>query len=553
MRIIPRSLALLASSLLFAAGARADYIDHFADPTDIGILKVPRTGTTHVLVIPLIIDNLPFEDGSTGDAAAAAFVADVQDFYSEDKQGFGFTPYYSALSLGRFHPVATVANPVHFPACPKLGTFDDCDIPRGAGAGEGDLTSAAGALGDSMRFLDVIMQCATQGPSAALGCTSGGGVNMTDFDTSGPVEGTPDGVADGVILVTNAGFPGIALPVKDIANTFGALLGTLPDLAYDGVTVGAVAIAGRETPPAHATFVSVHEFGHLLGWCDLYNESQTTTDMPYTLMGGWYYDTPASLVDGFSRMAAGFADVVQVAKSGTYTIKRSDQSGTILKVGTGNEFFTVELRRKVQGALDGDLTVNSGVIVERVRLGRRPSPNHGQYVNTLQDCVNCHAWDTFLSIEQADAKFDLEDDRPRDDANDMFQADDSIAPSTDTAQRNLTHQVFSTNLLNGDPTGITIQVVSADAESATIDVTTADVGDPCAEIAPYCGDLACTVANGVGECGGPPPAPTPKHPVAHTPAQCGCASTTSSTAGLAALAFVAALAAVPLARRRRSR
>ena len=50
-----------------------------------------------------------------------------------------------------------------------------------------------------------------------------------------------------------------------------------------------------------------HFIGHLLGFADLYNESQTTTDLPYSLMGGWYYDTAASLLDPFSRVAIGWA------------------------------------------------------------------------------------------------------------------------------------------------------------------------------------------------------------------------------------------------------
>src|SRR6185503_8318744 len=105
-----------------------------------------------------------------------------------DDGTFAFTPYYVGLSLGRFHPTAIIAAPVHFPQCPQLGTFANCEIPRGAGAGEGDLTAAASALGDSLRFLDEIVRCATVGPNPEVTCTAGGGVDIHQIDTSGPVE-----------------------------------------------------------------------------------------------------------------------------------------------------------------------------------------------------------------------------------------------------------------------------------------------------------------------------------------------------------------------------
>src|SRR5205823_985800 len=132
----------------------ADFIDHFAATSDIGVLKVPRTGTTHVLVVPVVIDNLPFEQAG----GEQAFLDEVNAFYAEDapKGTFSFTGYYMALSLGRYHPVVTVADAVHFPSCPQLGSFQNCEIPRGAGIGEGDLSSAASALGDSLKFIDTI-------------------------------------------------------------------------------------------------------------------------------------------------------------------------------------------------------------------------------------------------------------------------------------------------------------------------------------------------------------------------------------------------------------
>jgi M6 family metalloprotease-like protein len=510
-----------------------DYIDHFADPDDIGLMKIPREGATTVLVVPVFVEDQPFQRGSE-----TTFQGEIDSFYDPNSsEPFNFSDYWSTLSLTRWTPTAVVADPVRFPTCPPLGEYEDCAIPRGAGVSEGDFGGAAQTLGDALRFLDEIMRCATSGPGNGLSCTGGGGVNLADFDNSG-IAGSPDGFVDGVIVVSNARFPGIALPVKDLSSNalLAQLAGPLPSFEYDGITVGATAIAGFQSAPQRTTWVAVHELGHLLGFADLYNESGTTNDMPYTLMGGWFYSDPASLLDAYSRMAIGWAHVIQVSGNATLTIAPADLSGTVLKLGTGEEFFTVELRREVPDVLDGDLTTPFGVVVERVRLQNEPSPDRGDYFNTLQNCVNCEAFDTFLSIEQADGRFDLENRRGRDDADDLFLADDVIEPSIDEAPRTVDHQVFSTNRIDGTPTGIRIAVTAVSETEATIDIESADVADPCAEIARYCDDLECTVVDGHGECGKFTPPPPP--PIPPVDDGCPCSSSGPQAPSVILLAFV---------------
>lgn len=159
-------IGVVIFSLMGATLAHADYIDHFANTADIGTLKVPRAGTTHVLVVPVVVENLPFDQGSE-----EAFLDELHAFYAEEATDFGFTSYYSTLSLGRFHPIVTVADPVHFAACPPLGGHADCAIPRGAGFAEGDFQGAIATLDDSFTFIDEILRCATGGPSGD--CSAG--------------------------------------------------------------------------------------------------------------------------------------------------------------------------------------------------------------------------------------------------------------------------------------------------------------------------------------------------------------------------------------------
>lgn len=486
------TLAVLASG---AGNARADYIDHMGTLSDVGMMKVPHRGPTRVLVLPVIIDDQPFLGAYT---TQAAWLNHVQEFYTSDT-GFSFANYYRTASVGRFEPTPVVAPAIHFASCPQLGSYNDCLIPRGGGISNGDIVGAVALLQDVLRFLDEIITCGLNGPGGSRTCTTGGPISLASVDNSGPVEGIPDGWADGIIIVSNARFPGIALPVKDLSQN-PLLIFTfppLPSFQYSGVQVGAVAISGG----ARGTFVSTHEFGHLLGWADLYNESGSTTDMPYSLMGGWYYSTPASLPDAFSRSVAGWSHLTQVSGPTTLFIPPADVSGRVYKVGTGDEFFMLEYR--TQGTVtDGDMSVASGVLVERVRLSKMPNTQRGRYLGTLANCVNCSAWDPLLLMEQADGLQHLQLGQARNDDQDMYMPGDMIEPSSDTAARNASHLVYSTNLLSGASTGITVRVVAMDSSGATVEVDTPAVSQPCVELGWLCRESTCVQDT----CGGPPTA-----------------------------------------------
>jgi hypothetical protein len=512
-------VAAFVAAVFVAPDARADYIDHFANPHDIGILKIPRTGSPRILVVPIIVEDLPFEGGVTEEQ----WLSEVRAFYAPDAEGWAFSPYFKTASLGRYTPVAEVAEPVRFDGCPPIGGFADCEIPRGAGFQSGDLNTALLVLRDALFFIDEILACASEGPGGDRTCTDGGGVDFTRFDAHGPNGEGTDGVADGVIFVSNAGFPGIALPVKDLSEAgLLSFLGPFPAFTYDDTVVGAVAIAGVAVPPQRATFVSVHELGHLLGWCDLYSESGVSTSMPYTVMGGWFYSEAASLPDAYSRAAAGWAHVIQHSGNKTYTIGGSADVGTVIKVGTGEEFFMVELREK-RDDVDADMEAERGVVVERVRLQKRPAPERGSYPGTLVNYVNDVPDDAFLIIEQADGLFDLERRRARKDNDDMFKPGDSIAPSDDTAPRTAQHRVFSTNRFDGSRTDITITVTELASGSASIEIDAPEVEDACAEIAALCGALPCED----GACGA-----VAGDPAVIPPEGCGCGAVDRSLSAL---------------------
>lgn len=544
---LARQILSVVFLLAAAPPARADYIDHFATRADVGLYKVPSQGTTRVLVIPVIVDDQPFSAGSE-----AAFRAELDDFFAVDDRsvfdgGFRFTAYWEQASLGRFRPEAVVADPVRFSTCPPLGAHADCRIPRGAGFAEGDIAGAAATLQSSLRFVDEIFRCALEGPGGDRRCTGGGGVDLAAFDQSG-VAGVADGFVDGVLIVSNAAFPGIALPVKDLSQQpLLALLGALPSFTYGEHTIPSVGIAGFARAPARETFVAVHEFGHLLGFCDLYNEAGTTTDLPWSVMGGWYSSTPASLLDPFSRVAIGWGNVIDVGGPGTFRLPNATRSGVVLKVGRGNEFFLVEHRARSDGAIDGDLEVGSGVFIERVRLNKRPSSTPGSYLQTLQACVNCEAFDSLLMVEEADGAYDLQFRRARDDAADLFQAGQGMAPSSDIRPRSTSNPVFSTNLLSGAPTGLTITVDDSDDDGATITVGAPARADACGDLDALCLQDCVVDEDGHGRCGAFEvfPTPTPTDDDDDLRLAGGCACPGAQGAGLLPVLF--------LVRRRRRR
>ncbi|MBI5497868.1 MAG: hypothetical protein HY904_22865 [Deltaproteobacteria bacterium] len=493
--------------LLAATAVRADFIDHLATAADVGKMKGPHRGSPRVLVIPLVVDDEPFESGQGN---AAGFEAELRAFYGPPGAGFGFQRYFAAASLGRFTPEVSVASPVHIPTCPQLGPYTGCAIPRNGISG-GDILGSVQLLQDVLRFLDEILVCAQDGPGSGRSCTAGGGADLGEVDVEGPA-GVPDGWVDGVLLVSNAPFGGIALPVRWLRDNplLQFTYPPLPDFTYGSQQVGIVAIAGRSGAPRHAAYVSVHEYGHVLGLADLYNESGSTTDMPYSVMGDWGYDVAASLPDPFSRVVLGWAQLHQVTGPGTLVLPPAAETGKVYKLGTGREFFLLEYRTR-GNLTDGDLTVPGGVVVQRVRLDQLPSPNEGSFLGTLANCVNCSAWDPMLLVEQADGRYDLQQSLPRADADDLYRENDALLPSTDTQPRGASHMVSSTNRLDGTPTGLSLTVESITATEARVRVDAPAVADGCAELGWLCRESTCT-AGACGTLAGPPDA---GHPDAH--------------------------------------
>lgn len=294
--------------LLWLTAALAAPFDHFVEEGDIGPHKVPSLGTTRVLVVYTWI--------GPGDPEADP---DLEAFYDPDGGPGTFRGYWQAASGGRYDPIPLLVGPL---------VYEDCPIP---GRAEGDCWLSEN---DISMLLDGSVAGMLEGMLGRV--RDEHGVDLSDLDVSGP-EGVPDGWLDGLIVRTEIG-SGVALPLEVLGGS--AEVGATSADDAERVRVGVAAFG----PP------DLHEFGHLLGFIDLYG-------------GGWVDDLMADGyfaqgLGAFSRQQIGWADVRDADGAGTYTLA----PGELLRVGDGDRYLLVGDRRPTAG-LEAE---PDGVVVQSV-------------------------------------------------------------------------------------------------------------------------------------------------------------------------------------------
>lgn len=468
MRLQPKT-ALFAALVVAAMGttsvAHADFIDHFSKPADVGAAKVPSMGTSQVLVITVEVAGYEPLDME----AIRAYFAETPSGESQ------FTDFYDRASLGLFHPVVTVLDPVQYDACPlpeDYFGYEDCSIPRGGG---GDVAMIVDSVEAGLALItDILTRVDTEQE-----------VDFSRFDVNGP-DGSPDGWIDGVLLLHNIGFGGIALPIYTLTE--------VPE--FDGTQVNIVGIAESE-------HVALHEFGHLLGWADLYDETGVTRGYQYSHMGSWGYSTPPPAPDGFSRMVAGWVTPRVFSEGDSETDVRIEPAigGDVVQVGTGTEYYLLENR----GAVDGDYIDagirGRGLSITHVNLDEYPDDSSGQWPIRLLNCLNCEPWAPMLMNEQADGEFHFQRGEQRKDLDDLFLAGDSFVPVINHEPLSGSNRVLSSNYYDGRSSGISISNVRIEGDDIVVDIT---VEEPCAAL--ECTDGTCSD----GVCVLPEPEPEPE-------------------------------------------
>lgn len=440
--------ALGLGLLLAGASAHADYMDHFVIRDDVGLRKTPSLGPAKLLLLPVEVAGFPPFDR-----------AELERFYGPASGGF--VDYYVTASLGRFQPSVTVGPTVTFESCPlDEGKFPGCAVPRG------DPNSLAAGI-------DFVREVLRRADEA--------GVDFSAYDVNGR-RGTPDGWVDGVMMLMNTPFGGVAFPFAYF-NQGDDLAGGMGGAAkLDGVKVPLVALAGDSD-----SRVMIHEFGHLLGLTDLYDETGRYAGLYLSWMGAWSYGPEIPLPDAESRFRLRWGNWHQVQGRETVIIRPADRTGDLVRVGTGEEYFLVENRGP--GRYDADLNAR-GLAVYHVDRRVKLDGREGTFFNRLIDCVQCDPFHPYIRLQQADGRLDIE-------LGGAFNAEEDLFRPGDVFEGE------ATSFYSGAPSGFRL----ADIELLEDGSIRATVEGPAEG---QCGDFLCESGEGCrpAKCG-PQPEPSP--------------------------------------------
>lgn len=424
--VLRLSLTLLVCA---ASLARADYMDHFVVREDVGPRKAPYLGDAKLVLIPIEVAGFPPIDEAA-----------LQRFFSPDDPN-GFVRYYETASLGRYRPRVTVTPKVTYASCPlPAAQFPTCEIARG------DISAFTAGM-------DMMREAVKKADEA--------GFDFAPMDVNGR-KGVADGWVDGVMLLTNVPFGGIAFPFAYFNRGDNLNGGTSGPLVVDGLKVGHLAIAGENDQ-----FVMVHEFGHLLGLTDLYDESGKYDGLYLSVMGTWGYDPNIPLPDAETRFRLRWANWHQVQGRQRVTIKPVETSGEVYRLGTGDEYFLIE-NRGPGGSFDKSLP-ERGLAVFHVDRTVKLGGVEGNFVERILDCVNCDAYHPYIRLLQADGLFEIERNG-RFGRGDLFGTGSFLRPDARGIPFSKMNEVNSTNLYAGTASGLTLDDVRV-LDDGSIEVT----------------------------------------------------------------------------------
>jgi M6 family metalloprotease-like protein len=484
MRLIKSCCLGLFFCCVAAGHAYAGFVDHLANTDDIGLDKAPHLGTSRILVIPIIVEESNL-------VKADDMLAEAESFYSDSAEGFTFVNYFRSVSQGRFLLEVEISDPIYFYSGGNAG---ECSPVSEAANNESCCPfdyNASGVCtverGDLNSFDEATI--ALQGVLNELDEK----VDFSRYDINGAIPDQPDGHIDGLMILTNINFGGIALPFWRLCEA-----GFTPGDAcrdqnnvsqdwiplYDGIMVPWVAISGVRSSGgvAKALRVSVHEFGHLLGFLDLYDESHESTSLPYSFMGGWGYGEDVPVPTAFSRYMIGWGNPQQAKGSGSYNLKPAAQNGEFLRLGAGLEYFLVE-NRSAEGLWDADIAP-AGLAIHHIDESQLPGDDPLAFILTIAQCVQCDAWAPLIMIEQADGLFELQKaPGKRDDDGDLFWVGDAFPAAASGEAFNVLSATLNSNYYAGDSSGIALHSIVAETDgsfSFTVEAPTLD--DACLDL-----------------------------------------------------------------------
>lgn len=290
--------AFVALALLGAATTPlyAEPLDHFKTRDDIGINKVPHLGESHILVIPTRVGESTFP---------AARLTQLQKIFDPAGGPGTFRHYWQTVSNGRYDPIPTLAAPLLYP--------DRCPLPNTTVANCKITFTNISAIADGgvkLALEDMLSRVRDEQQ-----------IDLAQFDVNTGMGAGQDGYFDGLIFDSDI-ISGVGAPLE--------VLNLAPEVATQPGGGGTMIRAGvaAMAPP------ELHEFGHNLGFVDLYNGPPVNCLMA---------DTTATL-GAFSRQQIGWGDVEMVTATKQITLAPVLDGGKILRIGAGQQYLLLENR-----------------------------------------------------------------------------------------------------------------------------------------------------------------------------------------------------------------
>lgn len=299
--------------------------DHRIQPSEIGEWSTPHRGDSTLMLL-----RVQFSDLNYSAAPTNSFYE--QTLNSDDN--ISFRSYWKFASNGEFRPKFVVRTvQAKRPLAAYLAEVPESDME--------------GKNSIERKIMKEIHESTT--------------IDWEVADTNGK-DGVPDGYVDGFFFmydVTNkmARDAGLGFSMREHAwNT--SYLGPNEVTSSSGkkLKTGPYCMVAAVTGMATYT----HEFGHMLGMMDLYDSDGSSMALGHTsLMANSRnslpniegesiisYDNLPQFLDPYSRIALGWAKVIEVEGRQDVTIHPNSQSNVVYKLGKGNEYFLVEARQK---------------------------------------------------------------------------------------------------------------------------------------------------------------------------------------------------------------
>ena len=342
------AISAVGLALVWPAFAHGYALDHLRTTDDIGPNKVPNAGVSHILVIPTRVGIEVFPRERL-DAMRA--------FYDPAGGPGTFRGYWLEVSVGRYDPIPTLVDPVLYP--------DECPIPGKS------IRNCRVELTDLELLADGSVQRLFAGLLERVRDEQE--IDLSHFDVNTAAGPGHDGYFDGVIVDSDV-LNGVAMPL----NELGVIVAVSPlpqppapprpDVGLDaGVADSGIADsepdarvvdAGADAalPPdaalpsgpriAMGNVAMVppnnHEFGHLLGFIDLYEGPIINDEMgsPSRFRGGFI----SSTLSAFSRLQIGWGEVKVVEAPGVFDLAPVMDGGEVLRIGEPPRYLLVENR-----------------------------------------------------------------------------------------------------------------------------------------------------------------------------------------------------------------